>query len=152
GNSPRQPPAAPQKILTARPAPRVRFALRDGERSVFLDERGRLHGLEALPPDLQRGVGEALRNGSVNRPRLLARRPDAPAMSFMSGGGGALEEPSGRSPRPVETERPFALYRPLNTMVASLRPTFRWQAVPEATGYTLSIMERDTLAEVATWE
>ena len=106
--------------------PEVVSALRDGERLVTVDERGRYKGLEGLPRSWQREVGETLQAQRVGRPPVL----DA----FEDGAEGGIRGPGERAP--------FDILGPDRTVVESDRPLFRWAALRGATSYAVAVFDQ----------
>lgn len=118
-------PNQPEKEFAAHPE--VVVDLMDGDRRITLDKQANLEGLEALPLPSQRAVTAALIAGAVTRPETLSQ---------LRGEPGILRD--GQS-----AGTPFQLLAPVGTVVLDDRPTFRWQAMSGATGYTVSVFDAD---------
>jgi hypothetical protein len=87
-------------------------------------ERSALAGLEALPGEQQQRVRAALEAGVAQPPKYMAD---------LGGGSDVLMgEPSGES---------FRLIEPLGTVTVSDRPTLRWEPLPGAEAYTVSLSD-----------
>ena len=105
--------------------------LNDGIGRVAFDETGSVQGLEALPVELRNTVQTALQNGRL---QIAA----APAVKI--GRVGTL-----LGPGDAET---FKLITPVNSVVLSNLPAFRWEALPGATGYTVLVRDIHTGREI----
>jgi hypothetical protein len=116
---------------TPQPGP-AQLALNDGGRPIVLDRQGNLTGLEGLSEDLQQRVRTALMRKQAPTPSALALL--AGKASTLRGGAHA--------------EVPFALRGPIGTFVESGRPTFRWQPLAGATGYTVYLVEEGADREI----
>lgn len=140
GNSGRpSPPPAPSSVDTPRvpsnaitpstpPAPPASelVALNDGGTRVALDRRGRLRGLEGVPPDVRQAVSRALRSGSIEN-------PSAPN-SFTEGAGDTLmgSGAAGAS---------FAPRWPVGKVIRDTRPAFTWSPRAGAKSYTVAVVD-----------
>lgn len=108
-------------------ATQILVALEDGSGQVTLDAQGAIKGLEALSPDAQRAVKNALTSGRVEESESLAR---------LNGRGGTLMG----SPGQGET---FSLLSPVGVVVRADRPRLRWRPLPEASAYTVTVLDSD---------
>jgi hypothetical protein len=115
----------------ASPSVRAAWSLRDGGRTVTL-AGGSVAGLEGLDPTLSAPVAEALATGRVAVP---------PEVAALRGTRGTLLGP--------EADRAaFGVRSPVGTRVRGDRPTFRWQAHPDARRYVVAVFD-ESLARVA---
>jgi hypothetical protein len=78
-----------------------------------------------LPPAYEAVIKQALANQTIARPAIIAELAGKTS-NLMS--------------RKSEGES-FALSHPVGTVVQNEQPTFRWQALPEATSYTVYILD-----------
>ncbi|HWS90106.1 MAG TPA: hypothetical protein VN282_24265 [Pyrinomonadaceae bacterium] len=118
-----------RKSGAARPpgfSPNIILALRDGDRLVTLDARGRYTGLEGLPHSWRRKVGETLLAQRVERPPVLDALGD--------GAGGEM--------RGHAEGVPFEIIGPTRAVIESDRPLFRWGALRGATSYAVAVFDR----------
>jgi anti-sigma factor ChrR (cupin superfamily) len=113
--APRPSPAPPPPAPKAAPV----LALRDGAGSLATDAEGNLVRLERLP----RVVSEAVRAQQLPRPVEMA------AVVGLTG-----------YVRGAPTEA-FAVKAPAGVVIETDRPTFRWSAHPEATGYRVTVLD-----------
>ena len=108
------------------PPPDTRaFTLDDGP--VKIDGQGNIEGLAALPAPFQQTIRGAIDTGQAKTP---------PAIGSLTGKAGVL---MGGGNQGVA----FALASPVGTAVSSARPTFRWQALVGATGYSVTVLDLD---------
>jgi tetratricopeptide (TPR) repeat protein len=111
------------------------LALNDAGGKVTLDPQGNIAGLGTLAPAQQRLLKDALTSGRVEQSALaaeLAGKSD----SLLGGGKAGVA---------------FALVNPVGKIVATDRPTLRWQPLAGATGYTVAIYD-ENLRRVAASE
>lgn len=120
-----------QRVDDQTPSPHIVVTLNDGERVVTLDSRGRIRGVAASAPGMQRMLAVALASQSLEKPHALER-----IIRGSSNQLGAGESSS------------FALQRPVGTVVESARPTFIWKPLQGASGYLVSVFDAQ-LNEVA---
>ena len=92
------------------------LVLNDAGAEVIMNKRGQLEGLRELPPDLKESVERALATG-----RLGA----SPALKGWAIGGGNLRGG-------METPSTFAPWAPVDVVIETDRPTFRWRALEGA--------------------
>lgn len=133
------PPTQPEKPFGSsrgegRPSSssQIVVSLKDGERVVTLDSSGRVSGLAAGAPDVERLLAVALRSQRLEKPVVLENLIRGPSVQLNSPGQSSS----------------FALQQPVGTIVLSDRPTFIWGALEGATSYTVSIFDAE-LNEVA---
>jgi hypothetical protein len=114
------PPVGPQP---ATPAP-ILLALNDGSGQITLDAQGKIAGLESLSPADQQRVKTALTTQTVQTPKALKELSDSSGAIMGSSTGAA-----------------FALLSPIGKLVASDRPTFRWQPLGRSVNYQVTITD-----------
>lgn len=122
------PPAvvAPPSIDPAPPASEL-LALNDGGERVALDRRGRLEGLEGVPPEARQAVSRALRSRRIESPSVLKGLGEDEGGTLMGGGGAA-----GAS---------FAPRWPVIKVVRETNPTFSWSPLAGAKSYRVSVVD-----------
>jgi hypothetical protein len=103
--------------------PAVLVALRDGSAQITLDNKGNISGLPGLSPSDESSIKEALTTARLQVPAL----------------------PSGTDKTDVfmgqPAEESFALRGPVGKVVQTARPTFRWQALKDATSYAVLLKD-----------
>jgi hypothetical protein len=114
------------QLQTANPQSEVKAHTLD-DTTVKIDEQGNVEGLAALPSAFQQTVRNAVDTGQVKT---------SSAISSLTGKAGVL---MGGGKEGVA----FALLGPVGTAVSSARPTFRWQSLAGATGYTVTVLDTD---------
>lgn len=95
----------------------------DGGKRITLDQQGKLEGLAALNPDQHQLVISALKSGKVTlaaAPSGLIKRADTLLGDSAEG-------------------KSFRLISPVGKLELAQRPQFRWQALPDATSYRVTI-------------
>jgi predicted anti-sigma-YlaC factor YlaD len=102
-------------------------SLEDNGRKIQLDSKGTLVGLEELPEASRSLVRGVLTNKTLSKPDILDKLT-APAITLMD---------------PTARENTFGLLGPTGTVIATDRPNLRWQALPGATSYTVSVFDAD---------
>jgi hypothetical protein len=119
---------SPTSQISITPSPEATaptlLALNDGGSQVKLDAQGNLSGLESLSPSDQQRVKTALMTRKVETPRTLRE--------LKSASGDVMGSP---------TDASFALLNPVGQIVASNRPTLRWQPLRGATNYQVTITD-----------
>jgi hypothetical protein len=117
------------------PLPNTNFAvvLNDGSSKVTIDNEGKLAGLEQLPTRIQQKVTAALQAGKLEPPPTLTQLNSQPSTLLSESGNGL----------------PFRLLSPLHQVIRSQQPIFRWQALPGAQSYKITVTDAD-LNEVTT--
>jgi len=102
-------------------------SLEDNGRKIQLDSKGALVGLEELPEASRSLVRGVLTNKTLSKPEILDKLT-APAITLMD---------------PTAREDTFGLLGPTGTVIATDRPNLRWQVLPGATSYTVSVFDAD---------
>lgn len=118
----------------APPTEQRRIVVYDANGQLVLTQRGRLEGLEDLPPDLRESVERAL---------VTSRLPASPALSGFYSGASNMRGGD------VGPQTEFAPVAPTNVVVESDRPEFRWRALDAAQDYTVTIYDSNS-RQVAT--
>ena len=106
----------------------------DANGEILLTQRGRLEGVDDLPPDLRESVEQALATRQL---------PASPALSGWPTGAGRL-----RSEINASVKSTFAPLSPRDVVVETDRPTFRWGVLDVAEDYTVTVY--DANGQVAT--
>lgn len=124
-------PRAPSGVTSSDRTPPAPFAaqltaLNDGGTRVSLNQRGRLDGLEELPPETRLAVSRALRSRRVETPSALVNLAEGEGGTLMGNGAGGAS---------------FALLSPVGKIVREVRPAFRWRPLAGAGSYTVSIVD-----------
>jgi hypothetical protein len=107
------------------PPSRIIVALTDGETRITLDSHGRISGVAARAPGVQRLLSEALASQRLLKPPVLNPLIRESSMQL-----GVSEESFS-----------IALLQPVGTVVESDRPTFSWGQLNGASGYTVSVFD-----------
>ena len=112
---------------TAPPPEKTVVMVYDGNGQIVLTQRGRLEGVDDLPPDLRESVEQA----------LATRRlpPSAGLTRWYSGASnmrGALN---------LNSQNTFAPLAPTDVVLETDRPTFRWGALDAAQDYTVTVYD-----------
>jgi Putative zinc-finger len=102
-------------------------SLDDNGRKVQLDNTGKLIGLDELPEASRSLVRSVLTTKTLSKPEVLDKLT-APSITLM--------DPSAR-------ENTFGLLGPSGAVIATDHPNLRWQALPGATSYTVSVFDAD---------
>ena len=105
----------------------VAASLEDNGRKIHLDNRGKLIGLDELPETSRSLVRGVLANETLSKPEVLDKLT-APSITLMD---------------PTARENTFGLLGPSGTVIATDRPSLRWQALTGATSYTVSVFDAD---------
>ncbi len=105
----------------------VSASLEDNGRKIQLDNTGKLIGLEELPEASRSLVRSVLANKTLSKPEVLDKLT-APSITLMD---------------PTARENTFGLLGPSGTVIATDRPNLRWQALPGASSYTVSVFDAD---------
>lgn len=101
------------------------ITLNDAGRQLLVNQRGQLEGLDELPPDLRESIERAL---------ATRRLPDSPALTGWSTGAGNLRSE-------LENQNTFAPLAPMDVVIETDRPDFRWQALAGARQYIVTIYD-----------
>lgn len=101
--------------------------LKDGDRTIMMDNQGNLRGLESLDAKEREAVASALTKQKVEAPSMLAAL--AGGLSVLR--GGASEGVS------------FPILYPVGKVLMTERPTLRWGRLEGATDYVVSVYDRD---------
>jgi len=101
------------------------IVLNDAAGQVTLNQRGRVEGLDELPPDLRESVGRALATHKLRA---------SPALTGWSAGAGSLRGE-------VEGQSTLAPLDPTDVVIETDRPTFRWRALESARHYVVTIYD-----------
>lgn len=133
-------PQQPQIAITPSPSPQpsvidspptqpepvpVVAQLNDGNKTVTLDQQGKLSGAENLPPHYQSLIKKALSSGRIEKPAALQGLTRPPSSLMGS-----------------ENEKTnFSVLEPLGNVLLDNRPTFRWSAMEGATGYVVEVYD-----------
>lgn len=127
-----QPPPAPHTTpgnspsnLPAPPREQPLVTLNDAGGQILVSQRGQLEGLNDLPPDLKESVERAL---------ATHRLRDSPALTGWSTGAGMLRSE-------LAGQNTFAPLTPLDVVIETDRPEFRWQALEAAPQYVVTIYD-----------
>jgi hypothetical protein len=105
----------------------VAASLRDNGRTIELDRKGKLIGLEGFHEASRSLVRTALATKSLPKPDVLDKL-SAPSITLLD---------------PTARENSFGLISPSGTVIVSDRPTLRWQPLKGATSYTVSVFDVD---------
>jgi hypothetical protein len=101
------------------------IVLNDAGGQVIVNQRGRLEGLDELPPDLR---------DSVERVLVTRKLHASPALTGWTTGAANLRSE-------FETQSTFAPLNPLDVVIETDRPTFRWRALEDAHEYIVTIYD-----------
>lgn len=111
------------QVLPTLPREEPLITLNDAGGQILVNERGQLEGLDDLPPDLKESVERAL---------TTRRLRDSPALTGWSTGAGSLRSE-------LEEQNTFAPLEPVDVVIETDRPKFRWQALEAASHYIVTI-------------
>ncbi len=120
-NSP--PIQSPDRPTQPREEPLI--TLNDAGGQILVNQRGQLEGLDELPPDLKESVERAL---------ATRRLRNSPALTGWSTGAGILRSE-------LEEQNTFAPLEPMDVVIETDRPKFRWQALEAAHHYIVTIYD-----------
>lgn len=124
--SPRPHIASTNKAIKVTSRPTEQLALlRDGGREVRINKIGAVAGLDDLPPEARQLVKETLLAGKI---------AISPIVNELAGGKGGLRGSAGQ-------DSPFTLLAPARTVITEVQPTFKWDALNEATGYRVMVAD-----------
>lgn len=119
---------------TAPPPEKTLVTVYDANGQIVLTQRGRLEGVEDLPPDLRESVEQALATRQL---------PASPALAGWNSGAVNL-----RGDINMSAQTTFAPLAPTGVVLETDRPTFRWGALDAAQDYTVTVY--DASGQVAT--
>ena len=102
-----------------------RIMLYDAGGQLIVNQRGRLEGLQQLPPDLKESVEQALASGQLGA---------SPGVRGWSTGANRLRSES-------VTQGTFAPVDPIDVVVETDLPTFRWRELEGAQHYVVTIYD-----------
>ena len=122
--SPNPSPVNGANVVTS-PREEPLIALNDAGGQITVNQRGRLEGLQELPPDLRESVERALATR-----RLRA----SPALTGWSTGAGNLRGE-------LDKQSTFAPLDPTDVVIETDRPTFRWRALEGARQYIVTLYD-----------
>jgi hypothetical protein len=97
-------------------------ALNDGRGTVSVDNAGNVSGLDEIPEDTRREIAEALVVENIKAPGIEQE---------LSGTPNTLRGTSGT--------KTFKLLSPARAVIISARPSFEWEALPDATRYRVLV-------------
>ena len=123
GQTPENPPSKQSPAPPTHEQPLM--ALNDAGRQISVNQRGQLEGLDELPPELKQSVERAL---------ATRRLGDSPAITEWSTGAAILRGQ-------VERQNTFAPLEPLDVVIETDRPKFRWQALEAAGQYVVTVYD-----------
>ncbi len=118
-------PSTQSRDLPTLPHEEPLITLNDAGGQIFVNQRGQLEGRNELPPDLKESVERAL---------ATRRFRDSPALTGWSTGAAILRSE-------VEEQNTFAPLEPMDVVVETDRPKFRWQALEAARQYIVTIYD-----------
>lgn len=140
-----QPHRTPAHETTRHANSQTLIARDGGGRQVRVDNRGRITGLPALPPDQRKEVARALINQEIADIRMP---PEHAVKSFEV--RSAAKEGEDRDP---PSEKPsVTLLSPVGTFVGDIYVTLRWKPVDGADKLTLSVVDERFEPVIATTE
>jgi hypothetical protein len=116
GAKPKSFPSAPQDVVAT---------LRDNSRTIVIDRSGAVRGLDDVSAGLQRSIKETLLSQELRRPDNLDEIAGA----------------SGPSRGEVDKKSPFKLLYPVRTVIAEVRPVFKWQSIEGASSYEVQVAD-----------
>lgn len=122
--SPRPHTASTNNAIKAPSRPTEQLVLlRDGGREVRINKISAVAGLDDVPLETRQLVKETLLAGEIAIP---------PIVDELAGGKGGLRGSAGQ-------DSPFTLLAPARTVITEVQPTFKWDAMNEATGYRVMV-------------
>jgi hypothetical protein len=101
------------------------IAINDASGQVIVNQRGQLEGLHELPPDLKESVERVLATRQLHA---------SPALMGWPTGAGNLRSD-------LEKQSTFAPLDPIDVVIETDRPTFRWRALETAHHYIVTIYD-----------
>lgn len=121
--TPENSPSNQSQDLPTLPREAPLITLNDAGGQILVNQRGQLEGLDALPPDLKESVERAL---------ATRRLRDSPALTGWSTGAGILRSE-------LDEQNTFAPLEPMDVVIKTDRPKFRWHALEAARHYIVTI-------------
>ncbi len=121
--SPANSPSNQSPALPTLPREEPLITLNDASGQILVNQRGQLEGFDELPPDLK---------ASIERALATRRLRDSPALTGWSTGAGILRSE-------LEEQNTFAPLEPMDVVIETDRPKFRWQALEAAHHYIVTI-------------
>ncbi len=118
-------PPAGELNMSASPREEPRLMLYDAGGQLIVNQRGHLEGLQQLPPDLKESVEQALATGQLGA---------SPGVRGWSTGANNLRSES-------VTQGTFAPLDPIDVVIETDLPTFRWRALEGAQHYIVTIYD-----------
>jgi hypothetical protein len=112
-----------QSNLPTLPPQEPLITLNDAGRQILVNQRGQLERLDGLPPDLKESVEQALATRQLR---------DSPALTGWSTGAGILRSE-------LEKQNTFAPLEPMDVVIETDRPKFRWQTLEAASQYIVTV-------------
>lgn len=112
----------------AAPTPETRIVsvINDNRRTITLDAKGNVSGLDDLPPGIRQEIKEMLTTGKVRLPPRPAEFDDESATLLGESSTDGL---------------PFRLLSPVSKVVPDNRPTFSWQPLSGAQSYIVTVTD-----------
>ena len=101
------------------------ITLNDAGRQVTVNQHGQLEGLRELPPDLKESVRKALATRQLGA---------SPALTGWSTGAGSLRGE-------LDQQSTFAPLEPMDVVIETDRPKFRWRTLAAAIQYVVTIYD-----------
>lgn len=134
--------ALPSPVVspTALSTPAALLALNDGGRQLALDAGGALTGADDWPESARQSIALALASGHVELPKNL---------NELRGQGDVLMGGAGNNDPAQRWTGTATLIAPRGEVSAETQPTLRWQALPGATAYVVTINDAANFREAA---
>ena len=118
-------PSIQSQDLSPLPREEPLITLNDAGGQILVNQRGQMEGLDELPPDIKESIERAL---------ATRRLHDSPALTGWSTGAGILRSE-------LENQNTFAPLAPMDVVIETDRPEFRWQASEGARHYIVTIYD-----------
>jgi hypothetical protein len=116
-------PSNQSQALPTLPHEEPLITLNDAGGQIVVNQQGQLEGLDHLPRNLRESVERAL---------ATRRLRDSPALTGWSTGAGILRSE-------LEKQNTFAPLEPMDVVIETDRPKFRWQALEGASHYVVTM-------------
>ena len=123
--SPANSPSNQSQDLPTLPREEPLITLNDAGGQILVNQRGQLEGLDELPLDLKETVERAL---------ATRRLRESPALTGWSTGAGILRSE-------LEEQNTFAPLEPMDVVIETDRPKFRWQVLEGTRHYIVTIYD-----------